>query len=443
MASPSLPHVGEVLADKYRIDGLLGEGGMAVVFAAHHLLLDKAIAVKILSPDLPRLPQIVDRFLTEARAAARVDSANVARVVDVGTLPGSGLPYMVMERLDGCDLEELLRLEKQLSVGDTVDYTLQALQGLAHAHVLGVVHRDLKPANIFLAHQQDGTSIIKILDFGIAKLDKGTRITQQGQAVGSPTYMSPEHIRASEFVDHRTDIWSMGVVMYQLLTGRPPVEEDGVGETIAAVLNKKPPHARELRPDIPAELDAAIMKCLEHEAANRWPDVAHLARAIAPFGTGACAALVETIEQTLRQELRRYSGQAIVIKPTGAITGARTATTPSGALRVDAASVTQAALADPSSIDLPPPQFVARRSRWWMVFVAIAAVGATIGALFNAHVLALPASLTPSASANATASEDPSGSASATSAIASASASASVHHRSSGVPSTHASTKKH
>src|SRR6202042_3030611 len=112
---------------------------------------------------------------TEARAAARVDSANVARVVDVGTLPGSGLPYMVMERLDGCDLEELLRLEKQLSVGDTVDYTLQALQGLAHAHVLGIVHRDLKPANIFLAHQQDGTSIIKILDFGIAKLDKTSR----------------------------------------------------------------------------------------------------------------------------------------------------------------------------------------------------------------------------------------------------------------------------
>jgi serine/threonine-protein kinase len=384
--------------------------------------------------------------LTEARAAARVDSANVARVVDVGTLAGSGLPYMVMERLDGCDLEELLRLEKQLSVGDTVDYTLQALQGLAHAHVLGIVHRDLKPANIFLAHQQDGTSIIKILDFGIAKLDKTTRITEHGQAVGSPTYMSPEHIRASEFVDHRTDIWSMGVVMYQLLTGRPPIEEDGVGETIAAVLNKKPPHARELRPDIPAELDAAIMKCLEHDPANRWPDVSHLARAIAPFGTGACSALVETIEQTLRQELRRYSGQAIVLKPTGVIAGARAAamagTSSEVAVKVDVASVTQAALADPSSIDLPPPQFVARRSRWWMVLVAMVAAGATIGVLFNAHVLALPASLTPSTAASTT--EDPSGSASVSSAIASASASAPiVHHRSNGAPSTHASTKKH
>ncbi|HEY2369250.1 MAG TPA: serine/threonine-protein kinase, partial [Polyangiaceae bacterium] len=133
--------MGDVIADKYRIDGLLGEGGMAVVFAAHHTLLDKPIAVKILSPDLPHTPTVIERFVTEARAAAKVDSPNVARVMDVGTL-ANGLPYMVMERLDGCDLEELLRLEKQLSVGDAVDYVLQALAGLAHAHTLGIVHRD-------------------------------------------------------------------------------------------------------------------------------------------------------------------------------------------------------------------------------------------------------------------------------------------------------------
>ncbi len=218
MSTPSLPDVGDVIADKYRIDGQLGEGGMAVVYAAQHTLLDKPIAIKILSPELPHLPEVVNRFLTEARAAARVDSPNVARVMDVGTLP-SGLPYMVMERLDGCDLEELLRLEKQLAIPDAVDYVLQALQGLAHAHQLGIVHRDLKPANLFLAHQADGTSIIKILDFGIAKIDTGNRMTKAGQAVGSPTYMSPEHIRASEHVDHRTDIWAMGVVLYELLTG--------------------------------------------------------------------------------------------------------------------------------------------------------------------------------------------------------------------------------
>ncbi len=424
MASPSLPHVGEVLADKYRIDGQLGEGGMAVVFAAHHVLLDKPIAVKVLSPDLPRLPKVVDRFLTEARAAARVDSPNVARVVDVGTLD-NGLPYMVMERLDGCDLAELLRLEKQLAIGDVVDYTLQALQGLACAHVLGIVHRDLKPANIFLAHQQDGTAIIKILDFGIAKIEDAKRVTEQGQAVGSPTYMSPEHIRASEFVDQRTDIWSMGVVMYELLTGQPPIEEDGVGETIAAVLNKKPPPPSKIRPEIPPDLDAAIMRCLEHDPANRWPDVAQLARAIAPFGTGACASLAESIEMTLRQELRRYSGQAIVLKPAPVV--------------VDPASATQEA---PSVVDLPPPVFEKKRSRWWLALVAIVALGGTYAALVNAHVLALPKSLAPAPPTDPNAIASASAS-SLAAPIASASASASTHHKSVAAPSTHASVKKH
>jgi len=184
MSTPSLPDVGDVIAEKYRIDGQLGEGGMAVVFAAQHMLLDKPIAVKILSPDLPHTPTIVERFLTEAKAAAKVDCPNVARVMDVGTLK-SGLPYMVMERLDGCDLEELLRLEGQLAIGDAVDYVLQALAGLAHAHTLGIIHRDLKPANLFLAHQPDGTAIIKILDFGIAKLSGGTMAAGAAKTVGT------------------------------------------------------------------------------------------------------------------------------------------------------------------------------------------------------------------------------------------------------------------
>ncbi len=242
---------------KYRIEEPLGEGGMAVVFAAHHLLLDKPIALKILSPDLPRMPQLRERFLSEARAAARVDSPHVARVMDVGTLP-NGLPYMVLERLEGCDLEELLRVERQLAIGDAVDYVLQALQGLAHAHTLGVVHRDLKPANLFLSHQSDGSAIIKILDFGIAKLSASstedepvTRKTQPGQAVGTPMYMSPEHVRNEKFVDHRTDIWAMGVVLYELITGQTPFEADGIGETFGAVLNRIPTTSRILRPDVP------------------------------------------------------------------------------------------------------------------------------------------------------------------------------------------------
>ena len=309
-----LPEIGQLVAEKYRIEGQLGQGGMAVVFAAHHTLLDRPVAMKFLSPDLPRTPQLVERFLTEARAAARVDSIYVARVIDVGTV-ADGLPYIVMERLDGCDLEELLTAYKQLPVADAVDHVLQALQGLAHAHVLGVIHRDLKPANLFLAQQSDGSTLVKILDFGIAKLVDEARLIAHGQTAGSPTYMSPEQVRDAELVDPRTDIWSIGVVLYELLTGRTPFEADGVGETFAAVLARTPEPVRTLRPDVPAELDAAVIRCLSQDPEQRFADVGQLAAAIAPFGTGACTSLVETIEQTLRQEQRRFAGTAVARPP--------------------------------------------------------------------------------------------------------------------------------
>jgi serine/threonine-protein kinase len=436
MSTPSLPDVGDVIADKYRIDGQLGEGGMAVVFAAQHMLLDKPIAVKILSPDLPQTPIIIERFLTEARAAAKVDSPNVARVMDVGTLK-SGLPYMVMERLDGCDLEELLRLEHQLAVGDAVDYVLQALAGLAHAHTLGIVHRDLKPANLFLAHQPDGTAIIKILDFGIAKLDHGNRMTKAGQAVGSPTYMSPEHIRASEHVDHRTDIWAMGVVLFELIAGEPPIEEDGVGETIAAVLNKKAPPLRSKRPDVPEQLDAAIMKCLQHEPNDRWPDVAAFARAIVPFGTGACAALPDAIEQTLRQQLRRYSGQAMVIRPP----------TPAAAtmpvIQNLSSSTTQEA---PAVTEDSVPELRPRRTGLKIAIAVVATAAATYLLLVNAHLLQkLHPSSPPDTGTTVVAAASVTDSASAAPVHAKPPATTSHHHGSapSATPSTTSSTKKH
>jgi serine/threonine-protein kinase len=438
MSTPSLPDVGDVIADKYRIDGQLGEGGMAVVFSAHHTLLDKPIAVKILSPDLPHTATIIERFLTEARAAAKVDCANVARVMDVGTLK-SGLPYIVMERLDGCDLEELLRLEKQLAIGDAVDYVLQALAGLAHAHTLGIIHRDLKPANLFLAHQPDGTSIIKILDFGIAKLDHGNRMTKAGQAVGSPTYMSPEHIRASEHLDHRTDIWAMGVVLYELLAGEPPIEEDGVGETIAAVLAKKAPGVRTKRPEVPEQLEAAIMKCLQHDPNDRWPDVAAYARAIAPFGTGACAMIPDAIEQTLRQQLRRYSGQAMLIRPMTPNAMPNAVTLPA----VPSPSTTQEA---PAVTEDSVPELRPRRTGLWVGLAVIGTAAATYLLLVNGHLLQkLRPSAPPDTGATtsvAAASVEPTASSSAI--HAKPPTTTSHHHGSpSATPSTSATTKKH
>ncbi len=392
MSSTSLPQPGEIVADKYKIEGPLGEGGMAIVFAAHHLLLDKRIALKILSPDLPKLPLLRERFLTEARAAARVESPHVAAVMDVGTLP-SGLPFMVLERLDGCDLGELLLVERQLAIGDAVDYVLQALQGLAHAHTLGVIHRDLKPANLFLDHQNDGSAIIKILDFGIAKLQATSpddpvsisRMTQHGQAVGTPMYMSPEHVR-NEVVDHRTDIWAIGVVLYELLTGQTPFEAEGIGETFGAVLSRKAAPARSLRADIPEALDAAIAKCLERNLDDRWSDVSQLARAIAPFGTGACNFLVQSIEQTLRQQLRRYTGKQILPRPVtanamsvtvdGAPSSAKIAAAKPLAVTMEASTSHVGPIVTP----LPSPsEFPQLRPRWgrWAIGIAIA-VGAPL-----------------------------------------------------------------
>ncbi len=306
-----LPEVGQVVAEKYKVERELGRGGMGVVFAAHHVLLDKPVAMKILAPELRNSPHLVERFLSEARAAARVDSAYVARVIDVDTLD-DGLPFIVMERLEGVDLEEHLASRGRLPRADVVDYGLQALQGLAHAHVLGVIHRDLKPANLFLARQTDGSVLVKILDFGIAKLVEEARKIASGATVGSPTYMSPEQVRDAELVDPRADIWSIGVVLYELLAGRTPFEAEGIGATITAVLERTPEPVRALRPDVPEELDAAILRCMAQDPEARFADVGELAAAIAPFGSGACVALVESIELTLRQRKRPFAGAPAV-----------------------------------------------------------------------------------------------------------------------------------
>jgi len=222
-------------------------------------------------------------------------------VFDAGTL-ADGLPFIVMERLDGCDLEELLNEYKRLPIGDAVDYVLQALQGLAHAHALGVIHRDLKPANLFLAKQADGTQLIKILDFGIAKLVDEAQLMVRGTTMGSPLYMSPEQVRDANNVDPRADIWSIGVVLYELMTGKTPLGSGNIDETFAAVLEKEPTPARKYREDIPVELETAVMRCLHRDPAARFASVAELAFAITQFGTGACAGLAEAIDGALRQQ---------------------------------------------------------------------------------------------------------------------------------------------
>jgi serine/threonine-protein kinase len=277
---------------------------MGTVLAAHHELLDLPVAVKLLSPDFVRHPPMVERFLREARAAARLKSEHVARVTDVGTLE-SGQPYIVMDLLQGEDLEQRRERLGRLAIPETVDFVLQALEAMAQAHAAGIVHRDLKPANLFLANLPDGRQVVKVLDFGIAKLiDTGggsgdTRSLTGEHSLGSPSYMAPEQIRSPSDVDHRVDIWAIGVILFDLLTGELPFPGDTVGEIFGNVLVGSAPALRTLRSDVPPALEAAVDRCLQRDPQKRFADVHQLALALAPHGSGTWDGYVERIAQTL------------------------------------------------------------------------------------------------------------------------------------------------
>jgi eukaryotic-like serine/threonine-protein kinase len=280
---------------------------MGTVLAAHHELLDVRVAVKLLSRNLLKDPSLLDRFLREARAAARLKSEHVVRAMDVGTL-ADGVPYIVMELLEGEDLERRLARIGELTIPDAVDCLLQALEAMAHAHGAGIVHRDLKPANLFVASTPDGREVVKVLDFGIAKLtdvepdgDDGRSgvLTGDNAVLGSPSYMAPEQVRNSREIDHRADIWALGTILYELMTGQVAFGGRSMGEIFVAVLHSRAPLLRARRPDAPAQLETAIGRCLEREPGRRFADVAEFARAIAPFGSGAWTGHVERIEQTL------------------------------------------------------------------------------------------------------------------------------------------------
>jgi eukaryotic-like serine/threonine-protein kinase len=296
-----MPQIGDLIAQKYRLEDVAGEGGMGIVYAAEHVVLKQRVAVKVLVPDAAGSEAMVERFAREARAAARIVSEHVARVLDAGSL-STGAPFLVMEFLEGCDLEELAALQKTLAVRDVTEYAIQALEGLAHAHAVGIVHRDLKPANLFLACRPDGTNVIKLLDFGISKAMTGKpedkRLTGH-HVLGSPVYMSPEQLRNAPDIDPRADLWSLGVVMYELLAGHPPFDGEGVGEIFAAILEQSPVPLYEICPGVPVALSDIIGKCLERDPADRWANAGELARALAPFGRDPASPLVERAELVL------------------------------------------------------------------------------------------------------------------------------------------------
>jgi serine/threonine-protein kinase len=293
-------HEGDILAGKYRIDRLLGAGGMGVVVAAHHLHLDEHVAIKFLLPEVLDNAEIVGRFTREARAAVKIKSEHVARMIDVGTLD-NGAPYMVMEYLDGYDLGSWLGQHGPLSIELAVEFLLQACEAIAEAHGLGIVHRDLKPDNLYCIKRPDGTQCIKVLDFGISKTTNSSisgadfAMTRTTTIVGSPLYMSPEQLRSSRDVDRRADVWALGVILFEFLTGGSPFNGDSLPELCLAIVSEPTPSVRAMRPDVPEELEIVINRCLEKNRDQRIDNVAELATALAPFAPQRSRISIERI----------------------------------------------------------------------------------------------------------------------------------------------------
>jgi len=286
---------------------------MGVVVAAHHIGLDEKVAIKFLLPEMLSNADAVHRFAREARNAVKIKGEHMARVFDVGTLD-TGAPYMVMEFLEGGDLHHWLQQRGPLRFEQAVDFILQACEAIAEAHSLGIIHRDLKPANLFLNKRRDGTTMVKVLDFGISKVmdlhaTSSANVTASGLVMGTPGYMSPEQVRGTKGVDPRTDIWALGVILFELVTGARPFAGETVGEVLAQILSDPPPSVRHYRADVPEGIGVVIAQCLERRVERRIQSVGELATTLVPFGPSNAK---DSLERILR-----WHAASIVASPGG------------------------------------------------------------------------------------------------------------------------------
>lgn len=284
------PQPGDVLDGKYRVERLLGEGGMGAVAKATHLLRRAPVALKFMSGAVLSLPGAVERFVNEGVAASRIDSDHVVKVFDVGRLP-NGSPYLVMEYLDGLDLGQLLEREgPTLPAPRAVHFVVQALRALQTAHAAGIVHRDMKPSNCFVVVKDGEPDFVKLVDFGISKVraseeGQGAHLTRTNSALGTPLYMSPEQARSPRDVDHRTDLYSVGAILYEMLSGRTPysAESGEYTEILFKIFTTEPEPLSRLRPDVPEGLAAVVHRALHRDLDARFASASDMAEALAPY----------------------------------------------------------------------------------------------------------------------------------------------------------------
>ncbi|HSO33480.1 MAG TPA: serine/threonine-protein kinase [Labilithrix sp.] len=297
----TLPTTGDVIDGKYVLERLLGQGGMGAVYAARHRKLGHAVAIKVMLADAAN-HEAASRFVNEGRAAANIQNEHVVRVSDVDE--ENGYAYMVLELLEGEDLSQVLERERRLPPNVAVSYVCQALDGVRQAHAQGIVHRDLKPSNLFLARRQDGSTVIKVLDFGISKANSSNplgaapgALTSTKAMLGSPLYMSPEQLRSSKSVDARADIWAVGVILYELITGKLPFMGENLGELFAQILEVEAPPLRLHVPEAPQGVEAIVARCLQRRPEHRFQNVAELERELAPYAGGTSASPFATSAQ--------------------------------------------------------------------------------------------------------------------------------------------------
>ncbi|WP_437820190.1 serine/threonine protein kinase [Sorangium sp. So ce1078] len=315
--------IGTIIDGKYQIRKLLGEGAMGSVYEAEHTGTGRRCAVKVISSaDLTRDPKVVSRFQREARAAGAIDTQHITQVLDAGVDRGSNLPFLAMEFLAGEDVHQLIKRVGPLSPDLALRIVAQSCLGLQKAHEASVVHRDIKPHNLFLARRDEGEILVKLLDFGIAKVKmdranetEGADLTRTGNLIGSPLYMSPEQARGQKEIDHRTDIWSLGAVLYQALTGRTPYHHiTALGELIISICSDPAPPVQDFAPWVPPEIAAIVHRCLLQSPGQRYQSAQEMfgaIRPLLPYGWGIHESMLVPLPEAVRgQSAPRFSTNA-------------------------------------------------------------------------------------------------------------------------------------